>query len=368
MIPNNIRWSSKCTTIHKKTPLRIIDQNKVLTFSGLECILENIEIGRSYNDSNIEISNCVFMRSSTFTGYGGVISVNEKELTMSISYSMFFNCSSSSHGGAIFFNASSSSMKMICACNCSSKWGHFGYFINSISNNCEYMSLLSCSYQKSGYGALSSHFGEYMFNYNNLSLNKADQVSGILANTISPFNSTFCTFSNNDAKTGICLYFNNFFESLCYANIIQNNSPGLGVVSSAGGFPHLLYCVFDMNQKILFDVITGSLEVLHCFISHDFDFSTKPHVTTSNNNSFTSMQTYRIEYMKSYFCNADNPVFVPSNGNSNDPKGTTDSSTSTIIIIIGVLLIIGGLGYMIYGLLIFRKKDSSSSEKPTQQA
>ena len=66
-----------------------------------QCIDESIDEGRSYFGTDIDIMECFFQRTSTFSGDGGIIFINEQADYVSIVNTMFFSCSSGNRGGAI---------------------------------------------------------------------------------------------------------------------------------------------------------------------------------------------------------------------------------------------------------------------------
>jgi len=102
---------------------------------------------------------------------------------------------------------------------------------------------------------------------------------------------------------------------MSYANIVHNNSPssrGVVYVNGAGS-KMMMYCIFKNNQNTLFCVDWGSFEVSHSFIDHSASsFSTLIAVSTSTNNSFINRITYQLQFFKSFYCNAQLPVPVPS--------------------------------------------------------
>ena len=67
-----------------------------------------------------------------------------------------------------------------------------------------------------------------------------------------------------------------------------------------------------MNQDILFSYHSGSLEVSHSFISHTGIIAPLAQFTMQNNNTFTKRQTYIVQYLGSFYCNAINPIPIPS--------------------------------------------------------
>jgi len=100
-------------------PLLWLNDNEIICNVGLGCESESIDQGRSYVDKNINISNCFFSRSSSYSGHGGVIYVAASSCSMNVNYSIFNNCACSERGGAIYFVSSNSYLRMICAKRCS---------------------------------------------------------------------------------------------------------------------------------------------------------------------------------------------------------------------------------------------------------
>jgi len=293
-----------------------LNKNEILRGSGFGCELENIAQGRSYVDININISNCFFSRSSLYSGNGGVIYVSGGTYSMNINYSMFYKCISSPEGGAIFFSAPFSYLRMICANRCSVSsqsnpfiYYHFAYIRASQVNQVEYLSVSNCSQTTSGYYSIYLESGNQMVDNINSSMNNANQVSGIQIESPSFFTSSHCTFSNNKANY-MCIRIKSDSETILmsYANIVHNNSPSNGVVFINGGSPKMNYCIFKNNQNILFCVWSGTLEVSHCFIYHSSSFSSSTTVSTERNNSFTYILTYQIQFFGSLYCNADMPL------------------------------------------------------------
>jgi len=285
----------------------------ILWDSVFGCEKEDISQGRSYENKNINISQCFFSRSSTFSSFGGVIYVSGGSFLMNLNYSMFYNCTCSGSGGAIYFFSSNSSLRMICANRCSgSSHYHFAYLRASLMNHMEYLSLSYCSHKTSGYSSISLEYGNQRVDNTNSSMNFALRNSGICIEGSSPFTSSHCTFSNNKLSDWICMYFysDSGTVSISSANIVHNNSPNLGVVYVAGVcIKRMKYCIFQNNSNYLFCVWAGTLEVSHSFISHStLSISSQSAVSMATNNSFSHRISYQINYFHSLHCNADLPL------------------------------------------------------------
>jgi len=96
----------------------MLNNNNTTRGTCFGCENERMDQGRSFYQKNIYISHCFFSRSIVYTGNGGIIYVDSGAYSMDVIYSMFFNCASSSKGGAIYFRSSNSSLRMICADCC----------------------------------------------------------------------------------------------------------------------------------------------------------------------------------------------------------------------------------------------------------
>ena len=111
------------------------------------CVNENIDRGRSYDNVNIDISDCSFSRFSQYDTCGGVIYVSLGSHSMSVSYSIFYSCVCSIYGGAIYFESNDSSLKMICAYKCSSTSPyysfHFALLQSANVNEVEFLSMIN---------------------------------------------------------------------------------------------------------------------------------------------------------------------------------------------------------------------------------
>jgi len=305
-----------------------LNDNEIICNVDLGCENESIDQGRSYVDKNINIANCFFSRSSSYSGKGGVIYVNGGTYSMNVNYSMFYNCVCSNWGGAIFFSSSNSYLRMICANSCScgaSSYNHFANLVASQVNQVEYLSVSNCSHTTSGFESIRLSSGNQRVDNTNSSLNNAIAYSGIDIYSPSSFTSSHCTFSNNKVSQSICIYFYSTSGSMSYANIVHNNSPsGYGVVCVNGAVSRkMMYCIFKNNQNTLFCVLEGSLEVSHSFIDHSASsFSRSTVVSTSNNNSFTNTITYQLQFFNSFHCSTDSPERTPDQ--SPTPKSTPE--------------------------------------------
>ena len=196
---------------------------------------------------------------------------------------------------------------MICSHRCKSSYRHFAYLYTSGINHVGFLSISSCSHLSNGFHSFSMDYGDQTIVNSNSSLNIAQGCSGIVTETPNSFLCKFCSFSNNRVSGSICICLSRSSGEITFTNIVNNNSPSdYGVLFVYGSFL-ATYCVFEMNQHILFWV-HGYFEISHSFISHSGLISTSSSVVTDSNNTFTKAQTYQIQFFHSKFCNADNKI------------------------------------------------------------
>jgi len=292
------------------------------------CVNENIDKGRSYSSGDIDISMCSFSRISQYSGNGGVLYVANPK-TMVIQLTMFYLCSCSISGGAIFFSSTSSVMRMICANMCSAgSQAHFALITASQDNVIEFLSMSKCSFTNSRYYPVILSNGNQQFDKANSSFNYVVHTSGVKADSPLTFSSIYSTFSNNQVSDSRCIFIYGGSGLISFSNIVGNNSPNnFGVVLIQGGdtdILKMLNCIFIENQGILFWVIKGIIEVSHCYISHNGYslFNTK--VNTENNNSYTQLSTYQMNFFSSYFCKTElpKPTQTPESSFKETPNET----------------------------------------------
>jgi len=332
MISVLIIYISTCSIISDQKPYIIFSQKRLNTsYLCTVCRSEEFHQGRSYDNEDVDILDCFFSRISYFTGNGGVIFISGEGFSMNVSHSMFYKCTCTNTGGAIyFFNSTNSSLRMICSNECSAlSYDHFAYLHPCIFNKVEFLSVSSCSPVSTGYYCVHLRDGYQKIQNMNSSLNKAKWVSGVYISSPFTFASSFCTFSNNNASEYICIRFYSCAGEMSFTNIVHNNSPSLGVVLVFGSASTKLnHCIINSNQNTLFYVESGSLEVSNSEIYHSGQFSSSINVVTSSNNTIDPIypperrRTIQIIHFNSHFCNADNPII--------DPKYTSHSRTSYI--------------------------------------
>jgi len=143
---------------------------------GLECVNENVHIGRPYIQRDITISSCFFSRNLVNSGDGGIIYVSGGLYNLTVSMSMYFSCECSGYGGAVYFNSSNEYFTMVCAnrCSCWDQYnGHFAFLRTSLVNQLDYQSISYCSENTKGHYSIYLFNGDHQLNYMNSSFNIA---------------------------------------------------------------------------------------------------------------------------------------------------------------------------------------------------
>lgn len=79
---------------HKCNKKKIMEDPIYNSFSicKVSCNNEYLTEGRSYSQTNVDISSCFFSRVSQFAGSGGVIYISGGSFTMNSSNTIFYNC------------------------------------------------------------------------------------------------------------------------------------------------------------------------------------------------------------------------------------------------------------------------------------
>jgi len=311
--------------------------------SGIGCLDEEIDAGWSYHNTNVSISMCFFSRTTVNAGNGGVIYISKDKFSMRIESCKFYNCICSNEGGAIYCDVSSSIIKRVCATKCIGReFDHFAFINSNNDNIMEYLTIASCAEKKIGSTTLCLGKGNQVANSINCSYNHAESYSCVSFTIPTTMTISHCTFANNEVSESKCIELFRNSGTMIFTNIINNHCPASEVVFVRGTY-EIQYCIFDNNEKTLFNVIEGSLQVSHCFISHVGDLTMNTPVVTAVNNTFEKHATYEIDHYNSFFC-------VSNESPNNDPK------KGNLLIWICVITVVIFCGYVIYD-SFFIKKD-----------
>jgi len=251
-------------------------------------------MGRSYETNSVNISGCFFSRENDYSGDGGVICIKGGSYSIDIEISMYYHCTC---------NSKNSNLKMICTSMCSSIVGHYAIIEAVNLNIINYLSVSYSSKNSKGKYPICLKNGNQNAKNSNSSMNQAEETSGIYHLSPLSFESSFCSFSNNQASVGICIYFNSNSGTMSSINVVHNNSPNdYGVITNYNGSPKIKYGIFFNNQNTLLFIGSGCIDLSHSFISHT------SFISTGSNNSITLQQSYKIQFFHSHYCIADNPI------------------------------------------------------------
>jgi len=267
------------------------------------CVNEEISVGRSYFNANIEIDNCFFKRNNYYEGKGGIIFIDNEKFIMYIENCVFTLCFATDDGGAINCLCSHSTLNRVCAYNCRSQSFHFGIIANTGQSIISFLSMAKCSNLTENVGSLRLFSGNHSLDHLNSSLNKAENHPSIGILSTDCFNTRFCTFCYNEAKSE-CFYFLFSHGNISFCNIIHNICPKSGVLTCNRGTCTMDYCVYNSNFYLLFQTYQGSFKVSNSYISHDGDL-TEGKIDIDYNNSFSVHESYMFEFYQTYLCSTD---------------------------------------------------------------
>jgi len=297
---------------------------KGLGLIGTTCNNYSTDYFRSYTDSAVNVSNCIFSRTVYYSGNGGIIYNTVSSNTMIISYSVFYNCSSTSDGGAIYVNTKNNTLKMVCAHRCNASRYHFAYLKTLSINDIDYLSFSKCSYGTTGFIVTFIIEGVQNYYNSNCSLNMAMQTCGIAFNNPTFLSSFFCTFSENIGTSSRVILFGLGKGQFSYANIINNRCGWDAITLSSGTFC-FNYTVFINNKIILFR-ITGTLSIINSIVFHIGTLTSDSPIFDWTNNTDTIGPTFQIQFYSTHSCHADLPK-TENIGTKPNTKGETPYRT-----------------------------------------
>jgi len=281
-----------------------------LVIKGSTCVLPNISSGRSYSGNNVAIENCIFVRTNVFSGNGGVIYISGSWFLSSYNC-VYYYCSCTKYGGAIYFWSSSFDLLNNCAFRCfSPKSFHFAYLVGYNDNKVRYISISSCSDTSIGDRPIQVDQGNSVISNTNSSLNCAVITSGFSIAFCANFQCSYCTLSNNNVSDYVMFLLYHTKGHVSFCNILHNNSPlKYGVIYYVSGTYNLDYTIINNNMNILFYGDKGTLQLSHSYIFHAEPFSNDILLT---NNSITQYPSYLVSFFATLFCSTDFPSMTPA--------------------------------------------------------
>ena len=222
-------------------------------------------VGRSYtvSSNSLTLESCSFVRTTIFSGEGGVIYVSNFDL--SISDSTFVNCSANNNGGAINVNYGNFLFSRCCASSCAvfSAYGALAYIVAKDSINIEHLTFIDCSKTMQSYDALSLCYGNSSLKY----VNGSKTINGANAfgflSTFQHLTFMFVSIMHNIADGSIVTIMEYTTHDMSNLNFVNNSEKYLTLglicldkVSDTGSGIYLF------NNVVVLDTI-GLLFYLH---------------------------------------------------------------------------------------------------------
>ena len=231
-----------------------------------------------------ELSRCIFQRNHQYTGSGSVIYVLNIGVVLNLYNCIFFNCSSTTNGGAIWYSSNIENtkilLKRLCINNCytNNAMYQFGYLLVKNNITLSLNSIYQCDFIKGASYSISLNSGTQYIESVNMTENKLICSAPHFNNA----NKLDYKYSNiaNDLPYRIRLRLdsstNNFISFL---NIINCSSPaGDGIIYSYGNYNLSNLIVFN-TKDLFFRIFTGTLNLRDSYISHSGTIGT---ITTLN--------------------------------------------------------------------------------------
>jgi hypothetical protein len=263
-------------------------------FTGTPTLIQKNEYRtkQTLSGSSVHVSNCL-CRSISSTGRGGALYCSSVTYLL-IESTSFFSCTTSNdQGGAIFFTSCSQCIfHGVCGYDCYSYSSvcQFSYVnvknATSSKNNINYSSIVSCvNGLSSSYYTICLSYGKNYCPSVNMSMNKCQCYSGILADPISDpdpaiSSFSFSSFVDNVANGYSCFYLmrsgaNYEFKS---CNILRNTQGTLGTegtIRTSGNVKIEDCCILENRATYIFYSTSTS--------SYRYTLSNCTVDTTSNN-------------------------------------------------------------------------------------
>ena len=264
---------------------------------------DNSNINTSTNFYNnfigeLYLFGCYFFRINSYNNKGGCIFNELSDCSLNLNECSFYNCSSTSYGGAIYFFSLCSNLNKICFFHCFAiTSGFHSYFIRTNSNQNNsliFVTISKCSpFYNNGYTSCYLRSGNQLLKNFNSSNNLCFESSSFENYGPDSFNGIHCTFYNNTA-TQICIYFQTGSNEriINYSNFIKNQSPNLKLFLLIGTSYNLNNFIFYENLGLI-----AGISISNSFIDHNNLGSFE-----SINNSFFKIPSFDLPYYSIIHC------------------------------------------------------------------
>jgi len=243
-------------------------------YSGTAYEIKIVDLRQVNFPSNFYVYESTFYRISLSSIYMQATTTQN----LAIDMCSFNNCSSTTHGGAIFFDCSSGgsiSLKAVCGYKCIAAAGQQGQFIycTTATNKANLHLLTSIAYSNAPLGnnnlyALIINQGNCTIQNVNVSNNQHKQYSGIHCSP-TLFNTSYVTIFNNTVSAGYVYYITSSYAIVRFTNFVMNNHSSNGYIIL--GY-HQLFdsCIFHDNYPCIFQ--GNNITLLECSVDHKYSY------------------------------------------------------------------------------------------------
>ena len=301
--------------------------------------------------SNLWIYGCTFKNIEKYRGKGSCICKDSStSFNLLVDSSSFNTCSSTGHGGAIYFATSGQCvLSSVCGVNCKTgTMDYFGQFCRIyVSVGSQYKNYLihsSVTLIEQKYVGDTTHHqnGYVLYKGVNVSNNEVDSTSGIKVLNPSISSISFSSFRNNnvtgDSSSYICLDFVSSSHQMTNTNIIENTqeSTFLGIITTEGSaILTMKHCsVFgncETGSGSIFCTFSGtSITCTDCSMTQDQKNSHYGSFSTINRASESFINYYK--YLELDECKAGLDIWsdiypiIPTPKPTNPPKETPEQT------------------------------------------
>jgi len=266
-----------------------------------------------YNSTNIRatlyqnggswIFNCYFF--NLFHSNGAAVYYANCEIKLLIEDSIFFNCTTTGSGGAIYFSTTLGHIALfkICGYRCGGPFDHGQFAIVysniSLSTNVNLTSFSYCSYFFSKqYSPLMLQRCSPLVSSINSSYNSLEYHCGLCFYQ-SYSKICFSTVFSNFAEKGSCIrIFSGSSHILC-TNIVNNSFNGFSfyvIYQESNAFTNITNCNFIDNVPYLFRA-NNTMIIRECWIQSNYIVSGSCSMSNIN-----QIQTFKLSHLHTFMC------------------------------------------------------------------
>ena len=265
---------------------------------------------------NYYIFNCFLEHINVIHG-SSLEFTHRTEINLLIEDSMFFNCSSTTNGGVLYFDCPSNgnlTMEKICANSCfatnSFQFAYMNLHASKI-NKVNYLSLTKCSPDHlSRQHNIRFNSGNVSLNNYNTSYNRLHSYSALSITSSISISLKFLTIVDNLVTQSIAIDLqlsHNFQLNISYMNVIGNNSPNTAVFYLLYGKYFMNNCIFIDNFNTLFQYVyhssyPGFCSISQSWVRHQSSFIAGGYITLSGISTLHTTATLSLSHFSTYYC------------------------------------------------------------------